>query len=79
VMEWVKEVNHFNCQFVFKPSPDALVNKDLGGSYYEGAKPIVEYLIGKAGTRLAAWLEKIVALTRGLDEHDQHIFQKIEF
>jgi nuclease S1 len=79
VLPWVREVNHFNCKYVFRPSPDALVNKDLAGAYYDGAKPIVEYLIGKAGARLALWLETTLALGHGPAYRKQYALQNIEF
>jgi len=70
-MEWAREVNAFNCKYVFQPSPEALEHQDLSTAYYEGAKPIVEYLVGKGGVRLAAWLEAMVRRSnevRGISE-----------
>jgi hypothetical protein len=59
-LEWAKEVNAFNCKYVLKNGLAWFEGKDLSGEYYEGAKPIVEYLVGKAGVRLAGWLEAMI-------------------
>jgi hypothetical protein len=40
---------------------DWLENNDLGGKYYEGAVPIVEGQITKAGVRLAGWINALAA------------------
>jgi S1/P1 Nuclease len=78
-LEWAREVNFFNCKFVLQPSPEALVNQDLSQAYYQGAKPIVEYLIGKAGVRLAAWLEAMVANSpHPLDNRMDYEFEKVD-
>ena len=57
---WAAESNQLLCSYVFRPSVEALVDQDLSGKYFEGAAPIVEEAIGKAGVRLAAWLEAMV-------------------
>jgi hypothetical protein len=78
-MEWAREVNYFNCKYVLQPSPDALVHQDLSKAYYQGAKPIVEYLIGKAGVRLAAWLEAMVASSPHFNENSvNYEFERVD-
>lgn len=41
--------------------PDALAGQDLSGDYASGVLPVVQKQIAKAGYRLAAWLDAIVA------------------
>jgi hypothetical protein len=60
-MIWAVETNRLNCDFVLKNGVQWLENNDLGGEYYEGAAPIVEAQILKAGIRLAGWLNALAA------------------
>ena len=60
-LAWAQESNSWICAYVMHKGLDWLEMNDLSGEYYEGAVPIVEGLIAKAGLRLAAWLEGIVA------------------
>jgi hypothetical protein len=46
---------------MLKNGVDWFQGRDLSTDYYDGAAPVVEYLIGKAGVRLAAWLEAMVS------------------
>jgi hypothetical protein len=51
----------------------------LSKAYYQGAKPIVEYLIGKAGVRLAAWLEAMVASSPHFNENSvNYEFERVD-
>src|SRR6267378_727096 len=59
-LQWAMEANAYVCQYVTKPGIDWLQSNDLSLEYYDGAKPIVEKLIGQAGLRLAGWLEAMV-------------------
>jgi hypothetical protein len=69
-LAWAREANRFVCSAVLKPLDGNGVewyeNTDLSGDYYTDAAPVVEHLIGKAGVRLAAWLEAMVAQAEGL-------------
>ncbi|RFU24611.1 hypothetical protein B7463_g11726, partial [Scytalidium lignicola] len=58
-MEWAKETNAYVCSYVLANGIDWLESNDLGGEYYEGAAPIVESQIAKAGARLGAWLNAL--------------------
>ncbi|KAJ5682301.1 hypothetical protein N7462_005466, partial [Penicillium macrosclerotiorum] len=60
-MIWAAESNRLNCDFVFKNGIDWLHDNDLGEEYYEGAAPIVEAQILKAGIRLAVWINALAA------------------
>ncbi|CAI7667512.1 unnamed protein product [Penicillium pancosmium] len=60
-MLWAAETNRLNCDFVFQNGIEWLENHDLGGEYYDGAAPIVETQILKAGIRLAVWLNALAA------------------
>lgn len=52
-LEWASEANSFVCSYVMA---DGFKDRDLNGSYYDGAVPIIDDLVGKAGRRLAAWI-----------------------
>jgi hypothetical protein len=58
---WAKETNRLNCDYVLKRDIDWLENHDLGGDYYDGAAPIVNEQIYKAGVRLATWINTLAA------------------
>src|SRR5205814_104934 len=60
-LTWAKESNTWICRFVLKPGLEWLESHDLSLEYYDGAKPIVEELMGKAGARLGGWLNAMVA------------------
>jgi hypothetical protein len=61
---WARESNAFVCSHVLERGVEWFRGRDLAGEYYERAAPVVEYLVGKAGVRLAAWLEAMVAAAR---------------
>jgi S1/P1 Nuclease len=56
---WANDSNKFICSYVLKDDIDGVTGVDLGGDYYEGAIPIVEQLITRAGKRLAAWMKAL--------------------
>ncbi|KAK0703472.1 S1/P1 nuclease [Lasiosphaeria miniovina] len=58
---WANETNSYVCTTVLPLGPEAIVNQELGTSYYEKAAPVVEAQIAKAGYRLAAWLDLIAS------------------
>jgi hypothetical protein len=60
-VNWAAESNAWVCKYVMKEGLEWLSSNDLSLDYYDGAKPIVEELISKAGLRLAGWLEAMVA------------------
>ena len=68
-LAWAGEVNKCICSAVLKPlasnSVEWYEETDLSKAYYTTTAPLVEYLIGTAGVRLAAWLEAMVAQTQG--------------
>jgi hypothetical protein len=57
---WAREANAFVCSYVMAPGLDWLKSNDLSLAYFDGAKPIVETQIARAGRRLAAWLNAMV-------------------
>jgi len=77
---WAREANNFVCTYVLKNGISWFHNKDLSTNYYDGAAPVVEYLIGKAGVRLAGWLEAMVAVSqeaqRALPANGQQVLNK---
>jgi hypothetical protein len=70
---WAQEANSWVCKYVMKPGVEWLENNDLSLEYFDGAKPIVEDMIGKAGLRLASWLEAMVngAQSAGINPEQQ--------
>ncbi|KAG9022206.1 hypothetical protein FS837_006531 [Tulasnella sp. UAMH 9824] len=54
--QWAIESNAFVCSYVLATDP---AGKELSGSYYRGAAPIVQEQIAKGGVRLAIWLNQI--------------------
>ncbi|KAI5809215.1 S1/P1 nuclease [Pyronema omphalodes] len=56
---WAQESNEEVCDYAMVKGGNAYNGTEIGGAYYEGAKPIVEVSIAKAGIRLAAWLNLI--------------------
>lgn len=59
-MLWANEGNNYICTHVVPNGPDVLFNKELNGTYYEKAIPVVTKQIAKAGYRLAAFLDAMV-------------------
>ncbi|KAJ4343918.1 hypothetical protein N0V95_006520 [Ascochyta clinopodiicola] len=60
-MVWASDANSFVCTTVIPKGADAVRNQELSGAYYTSAIPVVQKQIAKAGFRLAAWLDAIVA------------------
>lgn len=69
VLEWAQESNAYVCSYVLANGIDWLENNDLGGEYYDGAAPIVESQIAKAGVRLGAWLNALADAVGGSSEN----------
>jgi len=67
-LPWASEANSYVCSYAMKESVDWYENNDLSGAYYEGAAPIVEYLIGRAGERLGVYLNALVQATQGAQQ-----------
>ncbi|KIY00963.1 uncharacterized protein Z520_03629 [Fonsecaea multimorphosa CBS 102226] len=57
-LSWAGEANSYVCSYVLAHD---VHNQDLGGNYYDGAIPVTNDLIQKAGRRLAAWINSISA------------------
>lgn len=49
---------------VFPEGPAAIVGQELSGEYYDKAAPVIEVQVARAGYRLAAWLDLIVAASK---------------
>ena len=60
-LAWANEANSFICSYVLKDDVEGVEGRNLAGDYYKGAVPIVDYLIGKAGLRLAGWINALAA------------------
>ena len=56
-LRWANEANSHVCSYVISQ----LTDDDLGGQYFDGAVPIVDELIGKAGLRLGGWINALAA------------------
>ncbi|KAG4440570.1 hypothetical protein IFR05_003937 [Cadophora sp. M221] len=74
-LQWANESNKWICKYVMKESEEWLEDRDndLGEEYYDGAKPIVNELIGLAGARLGAWMNAmaVVVLDREAEDQEQ--------
>ncbi len=59
-LAWADEANQWICDYVLKDDVAGVQGgKDLSMAYYDGAVPVVDLLIGKAGRRLAAWVNAL--------------------
>ncbi|ROW13719.1 hypothetical protein VPNG_04604 [Cytospora leucostoma] len=65
---WAREGNAYVCSHVLPEGPDAIVGQELGGEYFEKAAPVIELQVARAGFRLAAWLDLIVAALKPEEE-----------
>lgn len=54
---WASEANAYVCSVVIPGGVSSVQNKDLSGSYYQGALPTIQLQFARAGYRLAAWLD----------------------
>lgn len=52
-LAWAGEANAFVCSYVLA---DDYHGRELGGEYYDGAIPVINDMVQKAGRRLAAWI-----------------------
>lgn len=66
-LDWADEVNQWICDYVLKDDVEGVEGKDLSTEYYEGAVPIVDLLIGKAGRRLGAWINALAVNASATD------------
>lgn len=55
------DLNATDSDTVFPEGPAAIAGQELSGEYYEKAAPVIEVQVARAGYRLAAWLDLIVA------------------
>jgi hypothetical protein len=71
-LQWAGEANQFVCSYVLKDGVDGVTGVDLGGAYFDGAAPVVDDLISRAGRRLGAWINALAvqngALGRFVDQ-----------
>ncbi|KAJ4418585.1 hypothetical protein N0V82_005471 [Gnomoniopsis sp. IMI 355080] len=65
---WAREGNAYVCSHVLPEGPAAIVGQELGGEYYEKAAPVIEVQVARAGYRLAAWLDLIVAAAKTTED-----------
>jgi hypothetical protein len=69
IVEWTIESNALVCSHVLKRGEEWILKNDLSEQYFDENWETVEGQIGKAGLRLAAWMNAIAAATsrRGED------------
>jgi hypothetical protein len=77
-LTWARESNSWICKYVMKQSDKWLSTHDLSKEYYDGAVPIVNTLVGKAGARLGAWLNAMVASSKNSREHKSSVEGKAD-
>jgi hypothetical protein len=59
---WAGEANKYVCEYVLKDDVDGVTGgRDLSTDYFEGAEPIIDELVAKAGFRLGVWIESLAA------------------
>ena len=61
-LDWALDANALNCQYVLKTD---VRNKELNGTYYAGAQPLIELQIAKGGYRLGHYLNNLAAADAG--------------
>ena len=59
---WAQDANLINCLYVLGVNE---TGRELGGAYYEGARPWIELQIAKGGYRLGAWLNAVAGAVAG--------------
>jgi hypothetical protein len=64
-LSFAMETNQWVCKYVVKQGFASLKSNELSGDYYEGAVPIIEDLLSKAGRRLASCINLIAASEHG--------------
>ncbi len=65
---WAGDANKFVCEYVLKDDVEGVEGIDLAGDYYDGAVPIIDEMVAKAGRRLGAWLNALAARTDADDK-----------
>ncbi|KAH6715062.1 S1/P1 nuclease [Leptodontidium sp. MPI-SDFR-AT-0119] len=72
-LQWANETNKWICKYVLKESEEWFEDRDndLGEEYYDGAKPIVNELIGLAGARLGAWMNAMAVVVLDREANGQ--------
>ena len=63
-LAWATDANKWICSYVLKDIKEVR-GKELNGTYFEGAKGIVETQIAKGGVRLAWWLNSLAVVNKG--------------
>jgi hypothetical protein len=76
-LAWASEANQRVCAYVLKDDVQGVEGQNLAGEYYDGAVPVVEDLIGKAGRRLAAWINALAAQGAALDRENMLHVQEL--
>jgi len=64
-LPWAREANSYVCSVAMKESIDWYKENDLSLDYYDEAAPVVEYLVGRAGQRLGAYLNALAQAAQG--------------
>lgn len=66
--QWATETNTWMCKYVLPMTwPDGFEDRELNGTYYDGAVPIVEELVATAGFRMAGWLNAMFIGEDGME------------
>jgi len=77
-LQWAREANFWVCHYVLKDGVDGVKGRNLAEGYYDGAVPIVQDLVGKAGRRLAAWINALAAQEAAMAEENRFRVQAAE-
>ena len=52
-LSWASDSNKWICEYVLK---EKVEGRELNGTYFDGARDIIEVQIAKGGVRLATWI-----------------------
>jgi len=58
---WAQEANSYVCTTVLPDGVEGVQGKELNGTYFQKAVPVIELQIARAGYRLATWLDLIAS------------------
>ena len=70
-LAWATEANEWVCKYVLKDDVAGVAGRNLAEDYYEGALPVVQDLVGKAGRRLAAWINALAVQAAAVAEEER--------
>ncbi|KAK3987692.1 S1/P1 nuclease [Cladorrhinum sp. PSN332] len=71
VIEYAKESNKLVCTNAMRGGEEWVLNQDLSGEYYEENKGVIWEQVGKAGLRLAGWMNGIAKVLGDIEGREK--------